>query len=100
MIFARKHVHPLSLRMNNVDIEFVPSHKFLGMMLNSPGLAWRNHVNYVKSACLPKIDLLRSISHHYQKADRKILLKLYVLLVGSRFDYGSIFYDTVNDTHI
>ena len=100
MIFTRKHVHPLSLSMNNVDIEFVPSHKFLGMMLDSPGLTLKNHVNSVKSACLPKINLLRSISHHHWGADRKMLLKFYVLLVRSRLDYGSIFYDTVSDTHI
>ena len=88
MIFTRKSVLPMYLNINSVNIEFVPSHKIIGMMLDSPGFTWKNHINYVKSTCLPRINLLRSISHHHWGADRKMLLKLYVMLIRSRLDYG------------
>ena len=64
MSFTKKRMNPILLNVNNVIVEFVQQHKFLGIMLDSPSLAWRSHVNYIKETSLSRVNLLKSISHH------------------------------------
>ena len=58
MLFTRNKASPLSLNVENTLIEFVNSHKFLGMTLDAPGLMWKAHINKLRNACLPRLNLL------------------------------------------
>jgi hypothetical protein len=100
MVFTRKQVKLLPIKVNNSAIEYVEQHKFLGLMLDSPGLMWKPHINYIKERCISGVNLLKSISHHHWGADRKILLKLYRALVLSKLDYGCILYDTCAKSYL
>ena len=63
--FSQKNkINPLPLHINNVDIDYVQQHKFPGIVLDSPFLTWKSHVNYIKETSLSRINLLKSISHH------------------------------------
>ena len=100
MLFTKKHVQPIPLNIDNINIEYVREHKFLGVYFDAPGLRWKHHIHYIKDSSINKINLLKSISHHKWGADRQMLLKLYIALVRSRLDYGSIFYNTCCKSHI
>ena len=100
MLFTRKRIQPIPLNIDNINIEYVREHKFLGVYFDAPGLQWKHHIHYIKDSSVSKINLLKSKSHHKWGADREILLKLYITLVRSRLDYGAIFYDTCCKTHI
>ena len=100
MMFTKKRITPISLTVNNVIIEYVQQHKFLGVVLDSPSLTWKSHINYIKETSVKRINLLKSISHHQWGSDRNTLLKLYVTLVRSRLDYGAVFNDTCCESTI
>ena len=62
------------------------------MWLDSPRLTWRPHIANVKSACIPRLNIIKSISSFHWGADRRLLLNVYVAYVRSLIDYGSVFY--------
>ena len=93
MIFKRgTEVSPL-IKIDKTSVQFVPKFKYLGMLLDKD-LSWKPHINNLKSACIPRLNILKSISNPHWGADRNILLKTYVSLIRSVLDYGSIFYST------
>jgi ribonuclease HI len=100
MIFTRKHIQPLPVKINNVNIDFVEQHKFLGIILDSPGLVWKPHIQYLKDSSISRINLIKAISNNHWGADREILLRLYGSLVLSRLDYGAILYDTASKNNL
>ena len=91
MFFTLLRVCSPSIRLGMDTLEFVGSHRYLGIQFDSPRLTWRNYISYLQTSCLGKINLLRSISGSSWGADRHILLTLYKSLIRSNFDYGSIF---------
>jgi ribonuclease HI len=94
MLFTRKHIQPLPIKIDNINIEYVQQHKFLGIVLDSPGLLWKPHIQYLRDSSISRISLIKAISSNHWGADRKLLLYLYKSLIQSRLDYGAIFYDT------
>ena len=61
MSFTKKRINPILLNVNNVIVEFIEQHKFLGIMLDAPSLSWKSHVNYIKETSLSRVNLLKSI---------------------------------------
>jgi ribonuclease HI len=65
--------------------------RFLGLLFEED-LSWRVHIAYLKTSCYQALNTLRRLSFHAWGADRAMLLRLYILLVRSRLDYGSQIY--------
>ena len=55
-------------------------------------LAFKNHIQYLKTSCQKALDILRVVGHTDWGADRIVLLRLYRSLVHSKLDYGGIVY--------
>ena len=92
-----QHVPP-KLSVDGTDLEYVSSHKYLGLVLDAPRLTWGLHVQSLKLSCLTRVNLLRSISSYSWGADRAVLLKFYIAFIRSKLDYGSIFYESASST--
>lgn len=92
MIFRKSNnVSPL-IKVNNASINFVESHKYLGMWLDAPSLSWKHHISKLSSMCIPRLNIMKSISSYHWGADRKLLLNIYVAYIRSILDYGCVFY--------
>jgi len=96
MMFTLKKLEEPTLKLNNYKIEFVKKYRYLGMILDAPKLNWRNHVDNLRNRCMGRMNILSSVSHHKWGADRKTLSSLYIALIRSTLDYGSIFYGSAN----
>ena len=87
-----------SLSMNNTNIRFVENYKFLGMTFDS-SLTWRNHITLLKASCHKTLNLLKHLSHKSDKtwgADGTSLLRLYVMLLKPKLDYGCEAYSSAS----
>lgn len=97
MHFCRKRNCPtlLAPRLNNIALDIVPHHKFLGLTFDKR-LTWANHIRNLRITALKSLQLLKTVSHYNWGADRATLTKLYRSLVRSRLDYGSQVYGSAS----
>ena len=101
MIFTNKRLGtPSNVYLNEVPIQYVKTYKYLGMIFDAPSLKWRDHVEYIRDSSLPRINMLKCISGKQWGADRNMLIRLYKSIIRSRLDYGSMFYNSANHSHI
>ena len=77
--------------LGKTPIKIVKEAKFLCLMFDTK-LAFKIHLQYLKSSCQKSLDILRVVGHTDWRADRIVLLRLYRALVRSKLDYGSIVY--------
>ena len=92
------HLDP-ELTLDDVQIEVVPEFKFLGLLSDSK-LSFIPHINYLSNKCQKALNLLRVVSSMDLGADRKVLLRLYRLLVRSKLDYGCIVYGSARQSYL
>ena len=88
MYFTNRRLVPPDIELSNVPLEYVPTYRYLGLLLDSPKLTWKNHIEFLKDSSAQRVNILKSVSAHHWGADRKMLLNLYFSLIRSRFDYG------------
>jgi len=84
------HLAP-SLKMNNNDIPYVNTMKFLGMIWDVK-LTWQPHITKLKATCNRAMGILRSLAATEWGADQVTLMHLYRALIRSKIDYGQIVY--------
>ena len=95
--FTRKRILNIpSLTIDNSLINYKSSHMCLGMVLDSPKLAWKDHIQYLILDCQRRLDLLKIISSPVWGASFKILRQTYISYIRSKIAYGSILYDSSN----
>ena len=86
--FSRSHSPPHPpLFLAGSPLQYRDTVRFLGLTFDSR-LSWRPHVVGLRTACLQRLNLLRTLSHLSWGADRSSLLYLYRTLVLSKLDYG------------
>ena len=51
-------------------------------------LSWSKHITNIKISCQKKLDILKHLSYKNLGADRKSLLRLYIMLIKPKIDYG------------
>ena len=95
----KNHSNPIIL-LDNVPIKVVTKKKYLGLIIDSPRLTWKPHIDNLIHKCLPSINVMRSIANHAWGADRKMLLNYYVAVIRSKLDYGCQFYSTLTCTQL
>ena len=79
------------LYLNNQQIIFKESVKFLGLILDYR-LNWKNHISQLRIGCIKAMSLVRILSHFKWGADRQSLLRIYRAVIRSKIDYGSQVY--------
>ena len=79
--------------MKNTPILAKETTSYLGVMMDS-SLTWTPHIKKLRSDCLRKLGLLKSISRQTWGADSKTLLRLYTLLIKPKLEYGSEAYSS------
>lgn len=82
-----------NLTLNNVPLQLVDQYKFLGVIFDN-SLTWRPHITEMKKSCHKVLDLLKHLSHKDWGADRSTLLRLYIMLLKPKIDYGSEVYSS------
>ena len=100
MIYALVSHRIPNITLGDSAVEFVRSHKYLGLTFDAPRLSWGDHLSYLKGSCLGRVNLLKSVSGSHWGADRSVLLQFYNSFIRSKLDYGSIFYSTASKTSL
>jgi hypothetical protein len=84
-----KLAHNFTLSTNNIVC--VDQYKFLGVIIDN-SMTWRQHITALRASCMKSLDLLKHLSHKSWSADRTSLLRLYIMLIKPKLDYGSEVY--------
>ena len=100
LLFTCKNVNYPHVRIDNVNIEFVRTYKYLGLLLDSPALGWKDHINHLRESCIRRTNVMQAMSAHHWGADREVLLKFYKAVIRSKLDYGSMFYETAANSYL
>ena len=90
-----KQNQEIELTLDNNNIQFSDTVKFLGLMFDTH-LNWKAHIAYVKNKCNSALNLMLKLSHTSWGARRQTLLMLYKALVLSKLDYGSPIYSSAS----
>ena len=75
--------------MNGTPLEFVSSHRHLGVILNSSG-TWDDHVDDLIVKLSKRIGVLRYLKW---KLDRRSLRTIYVMYIRSKLDFADVVWD-------
>ena len=95
----RKHHLDPQLYLNGTQIPTIGEAKFLGLIFDSK-LSFIPHITSLKSRCTKSLDLIKVLSNTTWGADRKVLLRLYRVLIRSKLDYGCIVYGSARPSYI
>jgi len=87
------------LKLNQTRLTPAKTVKYLGLVFDDK-LDWQAHIQLLKKKCNKTLNLLRTISSMEWGADSKTLMKIYVALIRSRIDYGSIIYNSANKQNL
>ena len=101
MQFCRlRNAHPNSdLKLKGTLIPVVERTKFLGVIFDIK-LTFLPHIRYLKEKCVKALNLLRIVAHTSWGADQQTLLHLYISLVRSKLDYGSVVYGSMQESYL
>lgn len=98
--FTKKRMTCPILRIHNQVIEYVKEQRILGMIMDSPSLNWKAHIDYVKSDCLKRLDLIKVFSSPSYGASTRILRNFYISYVRAKLDYGASLYASASKTNL
>lgn len=92
----RKHNNPPRLTFIQEQLDFVNTHKFLGVVFDNR-LTWKPHISALKSVTIKKCNILKTLAGTSWGADRRTLLRIYDSLIQSRLDYGAVVYSSATN---
>ncbi|MCG8431109.1 MAG: hypothetical protein MJA29_08040, partial [Candidatus Omnitrophica bacterium] len=90
MTFSAKRVASTAngLYFSGKNVIEVVTHKHLGIIFNQR-LNWSDHIDYVTSKCMKRINILRKLKN---RLPRKTLCTLYFTMIQSVIEYGIVVY--------
>lgn len=88
-----------NITLNNQPIRCSPTHKFLGITLDS-SLTWKPHIDQLKKSCIRTLDLFKKLAHSSWGSDSVTLLRLYIMLLKPKLDYGAEAYSSAAITYL
>ena len=77
-----------TLKLQNTDIEWVRTFKYLGLTFDSPTLLWNTHVEDICRQGNQRVNILKSMAGTTWGADREILTRVYKLYIRPKLLYG------------
>ena len=96
MAFGTRHkvktCKEVVVRIEDTNLQVVPSYKYLGFVLDSI-LSFNHHVSTVIKVVAYKINLLSKIRRYLTES---VALKIYKSMILPYFDYGDVIYDAAN----
>ena len=97
MVFSRSPpvIRPQSIALNGISIKKMQEMKFLGLYWDER-LSWNIHIANLKQKCTNALNLLGTVSSQKWEADQETLLRMYLMLVRIKIDYGCIVYGAAN----
>ena len=99
MCFTRKRVSSLpTVSVDHIPLPYTTSHRVLGLVFDGPILTFRQHVTYLRTSCMKRLDVMKRVSGIRWGADRDTLLFLYKTFIHSKLQYGSAVYGTASRT--
>ena len=95
MFFSRRRNLPLAtpLTLASSPLTYVSQFRFLGLLFDSH-LTWRPHCMALRERCAKDLRLLRIVSSRGWGADSVTLRSLYISLIRSKLQYGSLLFHT------
>lgn len=90
--------HERILKINEVNIEMVTHHKYLGMYFDR-SMTWKCHITELKLSLVNKINIIKAISGVSWGADRHTILMLYKNMIRPKLAYGCILYSSAAITN-
>ena len=100
MFFTRKRFFvPPTISYNGISIPIKTSHKFLGLVLDSPTLTWKHHLEKVKRSCASRLNLLKVLGNSKWGCSRRALTKFYTACIRSVIDYGYPIYGSISPSN-
>lgn len=100
VVFTRKRVLPeMSLKMYGRDLERVKVFRFLGIIFDEK-LVWNEHIKKIVGKCQKVLNIMRGLSGVEWGASFSSLKAIYLAMIRSVFDYGSIVYGTASKTQL
>lgn len=94
-----KKVHIPPIKIIDTNIEFKNEVKYLGLILHK-NLKWKPYIDHISIKAQKGINILKAICRVWWGADPKTLLMIHNGLVKSHLEYGSIFMEPCNKTHL
>ena len=73
-------------------VPYSRTHTFLGLRLDGPRLSWARHVDYLRTACNKRLDVMKRIAGVRWGANRDLLLRYYLATIRPKIMYGSSIY--------
>ena len=95
MCFTKKKVKErledpeLKLKINQEEIEWVKTCKYLGATLDAPTLTWEKHYEELAREGLQRVNIMRAISGTSWGANRELLISFYKSYIRSKITYGA-----------
>ena len=89
MCFTKKKVleHLPTLKLQDADIEWVRTFKYLGLTFDAPTLTWKAHIEGVCRQGYQRVNILKALAGTWG-ADREMLLNIYKAYVRPKLLYG------------
>ncbi|CAL4072958.1 unnamed protein product [Meganyctiphanes norvegica] len=108
MVFTKKKIpkdaddNPIlpTLTLNEENINWVQTFKYLGMKLDGPTLTWKEHVNYLRDICSRRIKILRALTGTSWGPDRTNILNMYKTFIRSKITYGVVALSSASKTNL
>jgi ribonuclease HI len=91
--------HEPRLMFNNVQLQFKPHVRLLGMEFDSK-LNWRHHIVELRKRSMLALNIIKVLSNSSWGADRTCLLRIYGALIRSKMDYGCFVYSSARDSNL
>ena len=99
IFFTKKRIPDIPLTLNNVKIDLVQNHKFLGLVFDR-NLTWKPHIQELRRKCDSDLNLLRIIGSTKWGADFSTLKLTYNSIIQSKISYGLFLFITAANTNL
>ena len=90
----------ISLGINNFLIKNTRVHKVLGVYLDSPKMNFNEHIQYLKTECNKRINILRSLTGVKWGSTKKLLRRVYISFIRSKMEYASSIYGELSQKNL
>ena len=87
-----------TFRIGNEDLEWVKTHKYLGLTVDAPNLTWMPHINEVTRTSNQRLNMMRSVAGTSWGIDREMLLNFYTVYIRPKLSYGATALTSASET--
>ena len=98
--FSSKKWTPIQIHFNDSPILHVKEQRLLGLILDSPNLTWNKHVEKLKTDCIRRISIMKTIASINSGASFYVLRLFYQSYIRTKICYGATTFGSIAMTHM